>query len=409
MTVTVAQLGARMHYAVPRILHGAGQLERLYTDICATQGWPLWLRVLPRHLRRGAVAGLLGRIPEGIPRDKIVTFPAFGLRYALRLRSAARPADRNLGYLWAGARFDRLVIGRGFGRASLVYGFNTASEILFEHAKKIGMRRILEQTIAPRVVEAKLLEEAVDVAQPWREAIRDASFGEFTSRERREWELADRIVCPSQFVRDRIVECGADPGKCVVIPYGVDAGLFIPDPGRTAEVDAKRERVVLFVGNLGLRKGLPYLLRAMDRLKALPLRCRIVGPSKLDMHFIRSQCPGNVELVGPVPRSGMAAEYAKADVFCLPSLCEGSATATYEALAAGLPVVTTPNSGSIVRDGIEGIVVPAGEVESLAAALERLCTDDALRGGMARAARERSRFGSLKAYGERLLPTLEFS
>jgi len=405
MTVTVAQLGARMHYAVPRILHSAGYLERLYTDICATRDWPRWLRMLPRGLRQGGIARLLGRVPEGIPADRIFTFPTFGLQYALRLRKAHTGLDRNAAYLWAGARFDRLVVAAGFGAASTVYGFNTASEILFQDAARRRTRMILEQTIAPRVTEAKLLDGAADVADPWRETIRDASFDEFASRERREWELADRILCPSEFVREAVVECGADRAKCLVVPYGVDTETFIRRERATREV-ASRERVVLFVGLFGLRKGAPYLLRAMSRLEALPLRCRIVGPTRLDLDFVRSQCPANVEFVGPIPRQCMAREYARADIFCLPSLCEGSATATYEALAAGLPVVTTPNSGSIVRDGVEGFVVPAGDAVSLAGALERLCRDKALRRSMGQAAGDRSRYGSLSAYRERLLPAL---
>ncbi|MEJ0001123.1 MAG: glycosyltransferase [Verrucomicrobiota bacterium] len=59
----------------------------------------------------------------------------------------------------------------------------------------------------------------------------------------------------------------------------------------------------------------------------------------------------HVELTGPVPRAQIAAQYAWADVLLLPSICEGSATVTYEAMAQGVPVVCTPQTGSVVRDG----------------------------------------------------------
>ena len=67
MSLVVAQLGARMHYAVPRIFERAGLLERFYTDICANKGWPQLLRLLPRSLRPTRVQRLMNRLPEGIP------------------------------------------------------------------------------------------------------------------------------------------------------------------------------------------------------------------------------------------------------------------------------------------------------------------------------------------------------
>ncbi len=78
---------------------------------------------------------------------------------------------------------------------------------------------------------------------------------------------------------------------------------------------------------------------------------------------------------------------ARADVFVFPSLFEGSAVVTYEALACGLPSIVTPSAGSVVRDGIEGFVVPPGEVEPLAIAMERLGSEPDLRRELSRDAR----------------------
>ena len=96
-------------------------------------------------------------------------------------------------------------------------------------------------------------------------------------------------------------------------------------------------------------------------------------------------------LYGQVPRTRIASEYAAADVFVLPSLSEGMATVTLEALASGIPVVTTPNAGSCVRDGIDGFVVPVRDPEALADAIETIVTDRALRSHMAVNARARAR------------------
>jgi glycosyltransferase involved in cell wall biosynthesis len=81
---------------------------------------------------------------------------------------------------------------------------------------------------------------------------------------------------------------------------------------------------------------------------------------------------------------------AAADVFVFPSLFEGSAVVTYEALASGLPGIVTPSAGSVARDGLEGLIVPPADVEALAGAMERLGDDPDLRETMAVAARARA-------------------
>lgn len=404
MPVTVAQLGARMHYAVPRILHAAGKLDRLYTDICATKGWPALLRLVPPGLQPAGMRRLAGRDP-GIPGNRVTAFTAFGMSYALRLSRARSDLERTAEHLRAGNRFNELVIRHGFGGAKWVYGFNSASERLFEAAQGRGVGRILEQTIVPKASEIDLLARAPAASSRWSPAPGpDAQERNFIARERREWALADMIICPSVFVRDAVVAEGGDSAKCVVVPYGVDPADDVP--GEARRHDGHSELRVLFVGSVGLRKGVPYLLDAMRQLAGMDIRCRVVGSATVEPDFIRSQAPPNVEWPGAIPRSEIAGQYAWADVFCLPSLCEGSATVVYEALAAGLPVITTPNSGSIVRDGVEGIIAPAAEAGSLAAAIERLHRDRSLLAKMAAAARHRSSYGSVSGYSQRLLDAL---
>ena len=91
------------------------------------------------------------------------------------------------------------------------------------------------------------------------------------------------------------------------------------------------------------------------------------------------------------------------DVFLLPSVSEGSAGVCYEALAAGLPVITTPNAGSVVRDGIDGFIVPIRSPEAIIEKLDRLASDPDLLAFMSKNARERSADYTLERYGERLL------
>lgn len=401
---SVVQLGARMHYAVPRILHGAGMLGHLFTDISLDHGLTRFIKLLPPSSRYRFASKLRGRKVAGVPPDKITAFELLGYRYAFKLRSARTESDRLRSFMWAEKELSKCVLREGLPESDSIYAFNGAAYRLFEKAKHQGLTTVLEQTIAPKRIENEILAES---AAANGEAISiDANLmRRFVHQEELEWQLADTIVCASEFVKAGLIECGVIPDKCKVVPYGVDLATF---GSVRVDNEAKTSRTtnVLFVGTINSRKGVWTLLKSMKQLSGLDVNCRIVGSVASDLGKLMRACPPNTEIVGPLPRSSIPDELARADVFCLPSLCEGSATVTYEALAAGLPVVTTPNSGSIVRDEVDGLIVPHSDESSLAAALKRLVEDSEFRTCLARNALQRSRFGSLEAYSTRLVSVL---
>src|SRR5712692_2540393 len=157
MTFLVAQLGARMHYAIPRMLQAQGMLEHFYTDICAAKGWPRCLRLIPEKLRPAEVKRLLGRTPSGVPAERICAFTGFGCEYARRRRRADSPTKVAATHLWAGKTFCERVIRQGFGGASAVYTFNSAGLEILRHARQRGLSTVVEQTIAPMQIERELL------------------------------------------------------------------------------------------------------------------------------------------------------------------------------------------------------------------------------------------------------------
>jgi glycosyltransferase involved in cell wall biosynthesis len=153
---------------------------------------------------------------------------------------------------------------------------------------------------------------------------------------------------------------------------------------------------------LGLRKGAPYFYQAARLLPAAYFQFRMVGHSRLSEAATRT-ISGRVTLIGAVPRTTMAEQYRWADVLVLPSICEGSATVTYEALAAGVPVIATRNTGTVVRDGVDGFIVPARDPEAIARKLELLYSDcDRLR-QLSQNACARAAEYTIEKYAERLL------
>lgn len=389
-----------MHYAVPRILENCGQLSMLYTDLCAAKGAPQLLRLIPQALRPRAVTKILNRVPKGVSPRRITAFNRFGLDYARRLAASTTSHQRDEAYLWAGREFGQNVLGKGFGEARMVYGFNSASSEIFAAAKKEGMHTVLEQTICPRYIEEDLLGEERERFPDWGEGDSSELAKEFADRERSEWANADTILCASEFVRDGVVACGGDPNKCKIVPYGVDH----LDQAVSHHRRGDRPLRVLTAGSVGLRKGTPYTLEAAKRLKGR-VEFRIVGIHHASEQAI-TELQKYVDAPGAVPRSEMINQYQWADVYLLPSLCEGSATSTYEAMSHGLPIVCTPNTGSVVRNGIEGFVAPIRSTDAIVEALESLMNDPDLLESMSQASAQRAKQFTLDGYSNNLRAAL---
>jgi glycosyltransferase involved in cell wall biosynthesis len=256
----------------------------------------------------------------------------------------------------------------------------------------------MEQTIVPRAIEEKLLAEAQQAYPGWepdRSVNQTAAY--LAGREQEEWQQADLIVCGSEFVRDGIGLCGGPKERCVVVPYGVDS-YFAPVARASS---TRRPLRVLIAGQVGLRKGAGCAGEVAKALRGIA-EFRWAGPVSL-LEPAKSELARQIELLGMVPRHEIGRHYQWADVFFLPSICEGSATVTYEALASGLPVVTTPNAGSIVRPGVDGFVVPVYDVAAMIEHLRRLAEDRGLLAEFSRAAALRAADVSLAAYQDRFI------
>src|SRR5262249_8167398 len=134
----VAQLGARMHYAVPRMLYAEGQLSHFFTDLAANKGWLRLCGMVPDRLQTNGLRRILGRMPKGVPGDRITAFNRFGMRYAHRCQRARSPREFTQAFLWAGKSFCRQVLNRGLGDAGGVYVFNSAGLEILQQARADG-------------------------------------------------------------------------------------------------------------------------------------------------------------------------------------------------------------------------------------------------------------------------------
>ncbi|SHI13563.1 Glycosyl transferases group 1 [Desulfofustis glycolicus DSM 9705] len=395
----VAQLGARRHYAIPQMLNEAGMLSALYTDLCAVKNWPRLLSWLPRYLQPQGLRRLLGRIPHGVPKEKIHTMTRLGWDY-YKSRSRGGTEQSIVNHLRFNKEFCEAIVKKGLGRATATYSFSSAGLELMSAARKAGLRVVMEQVIAPRALELEILTQAQIHYPGWLDwPLSPGYVDAFIEREEEEWTCADLILCGSEFVRQGIAERGGPIEKCKVVPYGVDSRFIIKRGIRPSG-----PLRVLTVGEVGLRKGSPVVWEAA-RLLGNQAMFRMVGGCAFPKAVLQSK-PANVELTGVVPNSEILPYYQWADAFLLPSLCEGSATVTYEALMAGLPVVCTPNTGTLVEHNICGQIVPPFSPVAVAEALQKWIDDPDFLANCSKGALRKQSQLNLDAYKECFLNQL---
>jgi glycosyltransferase involved in cell wall biosynthesis len=266
------------------------------------------------------------------------------------------------------------------------------------------MTKILEKFCAPQRLDYELVSEEHRLWAGWEPPYPNRTeFQKKFDLEQSEWDGADAIICGSDFVAQGLARLGVAPAKLHTVPYGLEPTRFST---RREPWDGQRPLRLLFVGGISLRKGAQYVFEAVKKLGGREVACRMVGPVLVQEPY-QGRLREWAELTGQVPRQEVVRHYEWADVFVFPSICEGSATVTYEALAAGLPVITTANAGSVVRDGEDGFIVPIRDPEAIAAKIKLFLGAPGLLVNMSKNARERAQEFSWEGYGVRLVAALQ--
>jgi len=209
---------------------------------------------------------------------------------------------------------------------------------------------------------------------------------------------ARRLLVASESLADQLTAQGIPPTRLRVVPPGRDVAAA---PGASpGDLRQGHRAALLCVGNWMARKGILSLLDAFARLPPATATLHLAGDDQMEPGYTarvrarlrEADLVGRVVVHGRLALADVAALYAAADVFVLPSLKEPYGTVYGEAMAAGLPVVgwRAGNLPYLADDGREGLLVPPGDIAGLARALERLATDEALRRQMGEAGRRRA-------------------
>lgn len=242
--------------------------------------------------------------------------------------------------------------------AGIFIGWSGSSLEALQEAKKLGKLTILERGSSHYNYQMHILKEEY------------AFYGkEFEpnyltwQRELQEYELADYISIPSTFVKKTFIDHGIPEEKLLVNPYGVDLSHF-----RKVEKKDKIFRIITS-GNLSIRKGSRYLLEVFDQLNLPNTEIWHIGSIHDDIKdWLTGYKNTNVHFLGHKPQNELYQYYSQGSVFVLMSLEEGMAMVQPQAMACGLPLVISTNTGGsdlISEQGKEGYVIPIRDVEKL--------------------------------------------
>ena len=331
--------------------------------------------------RQGHLGRLLTTYPSFIARRFLDSGAEIHSRPLLELRR--RAFDR----FGLGSRPDAAIATRmgafaaaeAASGADILVGWSSSVLEAIAPAQAAGMKVIVERGSTHIDHQARVLRNAYDaLGLP-----ADLPLPEIVRREQAEYAAADAIAVPTEYAADTFAEEGIARDKLIVNGYGVDLSKFAP-----AEYDAGGDRAsTVFVGRVGVRKGVPWLLRAMQG--QTQARLNLVGPVEDGFQdFLRREASDAVAIKGQVAGDALPAIYADARIFCLPSLEEGMPLTLLQAMAAGLAVVVTKAaSGGIVEQCGAGIVVPPCDAEAIGDALDRLVNNPDLARDMGQAGR----------------------
>jgi glycosyltransferase involved in cell wall biosynthesis len=354
-------------------------LRLLYADI-----WWRWGRSLMKRGPAGTRA-LATRFNSEIPLDRIVSFtPTAALWRATQNLRHTKPARYQMSEEFNNfGRWFALRVRQHLEKLELdpetdhFFGFNSNCLEALEFLKERRIFTVLDQ-VDPGLVEENIVMEEAERWPGW-EAIPGRTSQSYWSRVKAEWDTADMVLVNSEWSLEALVQQRVPRQKIIVAPLAID----LPHDHMPQPVNTEGNLKMLWLGSVILRKGIQYLAEAARQLQNQNIEFLVAGPLGVSEHAVQS-FPPNMKLLGRITRDRLDEVYRQAHVFVLPTLSDGFAITQLEAMAHGLPVVTTPNCGRVVTDGVDGFIVPARDSRALADALVRLDSDRSLLREMSR-------------------------
>ncbi|MBW4462396.1 MAG: glycosyltransferase family 4 protein [Nodosilinea sp. WJT8-NPBG4] len=304
---------------------------------------------------------------------------------------------------WVYQSIDRHVARHHLSELDAVYAYEDGAAYTFKAAKQQGIRCFYELPIAFHHTSRQIQQDEARRFPEFSPSLQ-AAHEPLWKLERKDQEvaLADHIFVASSMTRRSLLDAGISSERISVIPYGAPVDYFQPKP----KLDKKFR--ALFVGRVGPRKGVHYLLQAWKKLNLSDAELKLVGVNEFPAGWLESfqDC---IRYLPSVPHATLNQHYCNASVLVFPSLVEGFGLVMLEAMACGIPVIATPNAAGpdIITDGIEGFIVPIRDPEILREKLEWCYQNPDELAQMGRSARKKAELSTWSSYRYKLASKIQ--
>ncbi|MEA5448118.1 glycosyltransferase family 4 protein [Leptolyngbya sp. CCNP1308] len=259
------------------------------------------------------------------------------------------------------ASLDRHVAQQHLNKLDAIYAYEDGAATTFQAAKQRGIRCFYELPIAFHRTSRQIQQDEADRFPEFASSLQAISEPKWKlERKDQEVALADHIFVPSTTTRQSLLDAGIASERISVVPYGAPIDYFKPQPKRDKKFRA------LFVGRVGPRKGVHYLLEAWKKLRLNDSELKLVGIDEFPLGWLRSH-QDYINYQTSVPHASLNQYYCSANIFVFPSLVEGFGLVQLEAMACGIPVITTPNAAGLdlITEGVDGFIVPIRDSNTL--------------------------------------------
>jgi glycosyltransferase involved in cell wall biosynthesis len=334
------------------------------------------VRFLPAARRARVEYELEKRRLSGLSQDNIVSL--LGPTLEVLFRPFGKIREWFAVHDWLASRW--ILRYRRNGSPVILHCFQQSCVRTLRAARNKAMTRLLEITLPPPPAVPEFGDYAAREMEILRQELRDADFALAQS------EYTVRALEAVSFPPERIFRCH----------LGVDIEYFRPRVGPREPGPIR----VAFLGGSSMRKGVHHLLQAWREGRPQGAELLLAGNRTAGLDQLQ-EIP-SCRILGRLPDSEFVQFLQSSDILVHPSLAEGGCNVVYEALACGVPAIVSSNATSAVRNDVEGIVFPVGDVEALKNALQRLCGDADLRRRMGEAARRRAEFLRWDTYSKNL-------
>jgi len=359
---------------------------------------------LARELfRRDALKFIITSYPKfiikkwGLPGNKIKSviikeiFERTYNKLPVKLKNIANPQ------FFLNELYDKLAMNI-LEESDIFVGWSSFSLHSLRKAKKMGAKIIIERGSSHILYQNEILKEELEKIC-LNEKCRILPHPKIIEKELMEYEESDYIAIPSLFCKRTFLEKGVHENKLIHVPYGVDLSQFKQIP--------KKDKVfrVCFAGALSLRKGVLYLLKAFCDIKLPNSELILIGKASEELRPLLEIYNGKYKYLGHKRQSELFKYYSQSSVFVIMSIEEGLAMVIPQAMACGLPVICTTNTGGedLVRDGIDGFIIPIRDVEKLKEKLIYLYENPEICRNMGLCAKERAKsMFSWDKYGDNI-------